>query len=233
MNGNLQTGEVHAAAWNPLSHTVVTAMQDNGATVQEHPGTLTHQTASGGDGGVAAVNAGAWGGDRPGAAVYVSSQYLGSLSRLRLGPDNRLDDRTYLKIGIYDEQGVFKAMGEGAGTIKPPRPRKPVTKAEALAAQTQPGVEPVSFYPSFKLNAVDPTRIAVGGFDLYVTQDTLEEGGPSGDPVRLVARKVFEAPTSGTEFVAVAFGAKNNPNALLGGTGYQSGVRQLRASFTT
>ncbi|CAM5207651.1 hypothetical protein CDEF62S_00946 [Castellaniella defragrans] len=224
LNGNLQTGEVHAAAWNPLSHTVVTAMQDNGATVQEHPGTLTHQTASGGDGGVAAVNAGAWGGDRPGAAVYVSSQYLGSLSRLRLGPDNRLDDRTYLKIGIYDEQGVFKAMGEGAGTIKPPRPRKPVTKAEALAAQTQPGVEPVSFYPSFKLNAVDPTRIAVGGFDLYVTQDTLEEGGPSGDPVRLVARKVFEAPTSGTEFVAVAFGAKNNPNALLGGTGYQSGV---------
>ncbi|MFC4297460.1 autotransporter domain-containing protein [Castellaniella hirudinis] len=224
LNGNLQTGEVHAGAWNALSHTVVTAMQDNGATVQEHPGTLTHQTLSGGDGGVAAVNAGAWGGDRPGAAIYTSSQYLGGLNRLRLGADDEADSRTPLQIGVYDDQGVFKVMGEGSGAVKPPRPRKPVTKAEALAALTQPGVEPVSFYPGFKLNAMDPTRIAIGGFDLYVTQDTLAEMGPDGAPVRLVARKVFEAPTTGTEFVALAFGARNNPNALLGGTGFQSGV---------
>lgn len=224
LNGNLQTGEVHAAVWNPANHTVVTAMQDNGATVQEHRGTLTHQTVSGGDGGVAAVNPGAWGGERPGAAIYTSSQYLGSLNRLRLGPDDEPDDQTQLEIGVYDAQGVFKVMGEGSGAIKPPRPRKPVTKEQALAAQTQPGVESVSFYPSFKLNAIDPTRIAIGGFDLYVTQDTLAETGPGGEPVRLVARKVFEAPKTGTEVVALAFGARDNPNALLGGTGFQSGV---------
>jgi autotransporter-associated beta strand protein len=227
LNGNLQTGEVHAATWNPLSHTVVTAMQDNGATMQRHAGSGVHETMSGGDGGIAAVNP-RWHIDgKRYAAVYTSSQYLSDPVRTRA--DSTHDDgaQTRLKIGV-EKDGKFVEFGGGQGAIKPARPRAPVYRSQAEATQTA-NVELITFYPSFKLNSVDPTRIVVGGYHLYVGQDSLLE---SDESVRIVTRKIFHAPDN-TGFISLAYGATNNRDALLAGTGYQAVTSAAGALYYT
>ncbi|HWL27449.1 MAG TPA: autotransporter domain-containing protein [Burkholderiaceae bacterium] len=220
LNGNLQTGEVHAATWNPLSHTVVTAMQDNGATMQRHAGHGVHETMSGGDGGIAAVNPN-WtlDGERY-AAVYTSSQFMGGLARTRVDSKHEDGERTELEIGV-EKDGEFLPFGDGQGAIKPPRPRAPISKSEAEATQSA-NVELITFYPSFKLNSVEPTRIAVGGYNLYVGQDSLLEDDEQR--VRIVTQKIFDGPATNPGFISLAYGAANNVDALLAGTGFQATI---------
>lgn len=219
LNGNLQVGEVHHARWNPLSHTVVTAMQDNGATIQMAAGNPTHAVASGGDGGIAAVNANWWVDGQRYAGAYVSSQFLGGSMRYRLDAYGRPVARTNLLFGTK-VNGEFREFGEGSGALKPPRPRSPVTKQQAYEALTRPGLEPMSFYPAFALNAVDPTRLAVGAYDLYVGHDPMTEG--DGEGLLIDMRKLTDVQSTSLGFISLAYGARGNANALLGGTGYES-----------
>lgn len=221
LNGNLQTGEIHDAAWNSLSHTVVAAMQDNGSTIQVRAGDPTYAVASGGDGGIAAVNSNWQLDGRRYAAAYVSSQHLGSPLRLRLDAANNAVGGTRLDLGTQLD-GQFLRFGDGTGVIDPPRSKKPVTKGQAQDAQTMTGVEVVPFYPSFALNAVDASRIAVGGYDLYVGQDPLVED--DSQPVRIVMRRLTETERTGMGFISLAYGAGNDANALLGGTGFRDSL---------
>ncbi|MGB3290734.1 MAG: autotransporter domain-containing protein [Burkholderiaceae bacterium] len=229
LNGNLQTGEVHAAMWNPLSHTVATAMQDNGATIQLSAGDTRHLTMSSGDGGVAAVNPNVMLNGQRHAAIYTSSQYLSGLSRSITDADNQRISTTDLEIGV-EMDGEFRKFAEGTGATKPPRPRAPVMKSQALAAQTVDGVEVVPFYPVFALNHVDPTRIAVGGYNLYIGQDSMQSQG--GGPQRLVTRRLFDA-ADNPGFISLAYGARDNADALLAGTGNQGQISAEGTLFYT
>lgn len=230
LNGNLQTGEIHDAVWNPLSHTLVTAMQDNGATVQIRKGDPTHAVVSGGDGGIAAVNARyVYGGARQ-ALVYTSSQYLGGVNRMRFDATNEPAALTYLEIGVQDG-GTFKQFGDGAGALKPARPKSPMTKGEALAVRSQAGIETIPFYPSFVLNALDPARIAVGGYDLYIGRDSLAEG--EDRPVRIEMQKLTDLAASHLPFISLAYGAVNQADALLGGSGYVEDLNKAGALYYT
>ncbi|TCT04805.1 autotransporter outer membrane beta-barrel domain-containing protein [Paralcaligenes ureilyticus] len=219
LNGNLQTGEIHDAAWNALSHTTVAAMQDNGSTIQLRAGNPTYAVVAGGDGGIAAVNSNWQLNGQRYAANYISSQHLGGPTRIRTDAANEGIAATTLDLGI-EQNGQFLRFGDGTGQIDPPRPKKPVTKGQAAAAQTQTGIEVIPFYPSFVLNRVDPTRFAIGGYDLYAGQDPMVED--SQNPVRIVTQKLTNTGPTNLGFISLAYGAHNNADALLGGTGYRN-----------
>ncbi|CAM5284433.1 autotransporter domain-containing protein [Eoetvoesiella caeni] len=230
LNSNLQSGEVHAATWNPLTHTVVTAMQDNGATMQLKAGSPVHLTLSGGDGGIAAVNPTVQINNQRYAALYTSAQYLSDLTRTRVDGAGKGIKQTSLELGV-EKNGVFFKFDDSKGAIKPARPKTPVYSDEALAAQTVDNVEAISFYPAFRLNNIDPTRFVVGGYHLYIGQDALQElpgndqnkGGENQASIRIVTEKIFDAPRN-PGFTALAYGARNNADALLAGTGFQAGL---------
>jgi outer membrane autotransporter protein len=62
------------------------------------------------------------------------------------------------------------------------------------------------------LNKEDPTRIAVGGSDVYVTQDTLSN--PNADTVNLSLTHVGSTGV-GEQITKIAYGTVDNPNALV------------------
>jgi photosystem II stability/assembly factor-like uncharacterized protein len=57
MNGDLQTSEFHAVAWDSNTHTVIGGAQDTGSPEQLTPNNVAWQSVSTGDGGVVAVDA--------------------------------------------------------------------------------------------------------------------------------------------------------------------------------
>src|SRR5262249_9169978 len=55
--GNIRPTELHSVAFDPLSEVVIGGAQDNGTPFQSAPGDFTATDATGGDGGVVAVDA--------------------------------------------------------------------------------------------------------------------------------------------------------------------------------
>ncbi len=56
LNGDLQTSEFHAVAWDSNTHTVIGGAQDTGSPEQLIPNNVKWQSVSTGDGGVVAVD---------------------------------------------------------------------------------------------------------------------------------------------------------------------------------
>ena len=66
-------------------------------------------------------------------------------------------------------------------------------------------------------NRVDPTRMALGGNNVYVTQDTLT--GAQGPTVAAVDLTLTNLGPTGSFVTKIAYGTRDNPNMLVAGAG--------------
>jgi hypothetical protein len=89
------------------------------------------------------------------------------------------------------------------------------------------GVSGNNFYSLFELNRVDSTRIAVTGNHVYVTQDTL--AGANGVGAAAITLNLTDLGSAGGTVTAVAYGARDNANALVAGS---TGANALWLSTT-
>jgi autotransporter-associated beta strand protein len=233
LNGNLQVGEVHTARWNAATHTAVTANQDNGANIQLKSNNPTHGQIAGGDGGVVAVNPRVSVQGSPPIAIYSSTQYFGGFGRWGLSADNTADALTALYPYIVQSNGTRKYLANDPGTIAndppnpkfPGRPKTAVTYGAAIASNPKPETIAMSFIPAMSLNTLDNQRFALGGYEVFVGVDPLTNPKSEALPLEVkqvtdVARDYPSLTTVG--FRALQYGAVNNANALLAGTGSPS-----------
>ena len=238
-NFNLQIGEVHSAGWNSLTHTAVTAAQDNGAGFQNNANQQSPFTVlSGGDGGVAAVNSSAGVNQ---AALYTSSQNFGGLSRSIVNSNNALTSVTYLR-PYFDAGGttyyLSNSPNSGGGESEPPDRAETYNEVnDALKAAGTPASNiPMPFIPVMVLNASDKTRFAIGGFEAYVGKDTLALTADLNTSLQLPVSQVTNITKvqggNNLPVRSMAFGAFNNANALLTGTGTYDN-NQLKYSTAT
>ena len=222
-NFNLQIGEVHSAAWNSLTHTAVTAAQDNGAAFQNQSNQSPFTVLSGGDGGVAAVNPNAGTGK---AALYTSSQYLGGLTRTIVDSTNTATSMTTLR-PYFVSGGVTYYLSNPptstGGESEPPDGPETYNEAHdgAIAAGASPEKVTIPFIPVMVLNSQDKSRFAIGGYESFVGTDSLAT--PASQLLEIPVSQVtnITQANNGNNYPvrSLAFGAHNNANALLTGTG--------------
>jgi autotransporter-associated beta strand protein len=89
------------------------------------------------------------------------------------------------------------------------------------------GVIGKNFYSLFVLNKADPSRIAVTGSNVYVTQDTLTGGNGVG--AAAITLNLTNLGSAGGTVTSVAYGANDNHTALVAGS---SGASALWLSTT-
>ena len=179
LNGNLQVGEVHTARWNSSTHTAVTANQDNGAVYQSISNNPIHTVLKGGDGGVAAVNPNVSVQGSSPIATYVSAQRFGGFGRYGMGAENNLQTYTALYPYIIRPDGTksYLVKDPDAKEDQPPNPKFPgrpstaITYGAAIASNTNTGTISMPFIPVMSLNAVDNSRFAIGGYEVFVGTD--------------------------------------------------------------
>ena len=230
LNGNLQIGEVHTARWNSTTHTAATGNQDNGANIQYEKYQPTHFVVSGGDGGVVAVNPNVGIEGSLISAIYTSSQYLGGFNRLELSDQNEPLSRTFLYPYIVQPDGMknYLYIDPDAISDQPPnakaprRPKTAVTYGMALASNANTDSIVMPFLPALSLNTVDNSRFAIGGFEVFVGEDPLTN--PKDNALRINVRQITNVAGEYPELTTVGFralqyGAVNNENAILAGTG--------------
>jgi autotransporter-associated beta strand protein len=187
LNGNLAAYEPYSVAFDAVSKRLIIAAQDNGNSIQSAPVNATFNQVNSGDGVNAAIN------DRTLAnlsALYLSSQFFGSLSRT-----------------IVDLQGNIVSPGS-AGSVS-------VTCNGGAACGTATGAW---FGSPFVLNKIDPTRIALGGAGVFLGRDTLTgANGPNAASVDLgVLTNLGNAPNF-SRITTIAYGTTDNPNVVLAG----------------
>ncbi|NOT01686.1 MAG: RTX toxin [Phycisphaerales bacterium] len=92
MNGNLQTTEFHAIAWDANANIIVGGAQDTGSPQQQATGNVTWQSISTADGGDVAVDDTS----TPGRSTrYSSNQFLGSFRRRVFNASNVLQSQVF------------------------------------------------------------------------------------------------------------------------------------------
>ena len=236
LNGNLQVGEVHTVRWNSTTHTAITGNQDNGGNIQAQKYQPTHIVVAGGDGGVVAVNpnVGIEGG-RVISAIYSSSQEFGNFNRIavsdqEISSEKGILRRTWLFPYIVKSDGMKSYLVTDPDVISdqppnaksPRRPKNPITYGMAIASNANADTVAMQFLPAMSLNIVDNRRFALGGYEVFVGVDPLTS--PEDYRLRIKVRQVTdmrgEYPTLSTYgFRALQYGAVNNANALVAGTG--------------
>jgi len=80
-------GEIYRAAWNPISHTIGAAFQDNGVSIQNVPGSLSWTQIVGADGTNVVVNAASLKAQGL-AVVYATTNQLNFIMRYTLNANN-------------------------------------------------------------------------------------------------------------------------------------------------
>lgn len=188
LNGNLSVFSPYAVAFDAVSRRMVVAGQDNGSTIQASAGnfngTGTTFSAVGGGDGTNAVI-----NDRTlsrMSAVYTSSQNLGTPSRIILDTaGNQLSPNTAV-FGFGAQVNFNIPISNAAGNFAIP----------------------------FVLNKIDPTKIAIGGDHVYVTQDTLS--GANGINALTVNLTLTDLGFTGN-VSKLAYGTSDNPSAILAG----------------
>ncbi|MFI4994651.1 MAG: autotransporter domain-containing protein [Hyphomicrobiales bacterium] len=122
------------------------------------------------------------------SAIYVSSQFLG-LQRV-----------------IVDQNGNVVSPASG------------LDFQTGITVNFNVPVSGVAFTSPLVLNNIDPTRMAVAGTSVYVTQDTLSgANGPGATTVNLTLTNLG---ATGNTITALDYGTRNNPNALIAGGGH-------------
>ncbi|MBV8239710.1 MAG: exo-alpha-sialidase, partial [Hyphomicrobiales bacterium] len=165
LSGNISAFEVYSVAYDAVGKRLVTAAQDNGVTIQSARNAPLWNAVQGADGINAFVNDASLAASGR-SVFYANTQGLGFTSRI-----------------IVDAQGNFvspntSAWGFGAA----------VTCGGTDCASAVTGSWDGSPWVN---NRIDPTRMALGGTSVFVTQDTLTGSqGPDATTVDLTLTDV-------------------------------------------
>jgi hypothetical protein len=190
LSGNISAFEVYSVAYDAVGKRLAAAAQDNGVTIQSARNAPLWNAVQGADGINVFVN------DVSLAATgrsvfYANTQGLGFTSRI-----------------IVDAQGNFvspntSAWGFGAA----------VTCNGTDCASAVTGSWDGSPWVN---NRIDPTRMALGGTRVFVTQDPLTGSqSPAANTVDLALTDVGS--TAGASVTKIAYGTRDNPNMLVAG----------------
>jgi autotransporter-associated beta strand protein len=195
LNGDLAAFEAYGVAFDGVSDRLVVSAQDNGSSVQSHPGSHVYNAVGGADGVNAHVNDQTLGGVY--SAVYTNFQNLGGLQR-----------------NIYDASGHLVSPLSGPDYAL----GVPITCDGGQDCGSELGA---GFTSPFVLNNVDPTRIAIGTYGVFTTQDTLT--GAQGIHATSVDLTTSFVGFAGSYITTLTYGTKNNINAILAGD-YSSNI---------
>jgi autotransporter-associated beta strand protein len=207
LNGNLSAFELYNLAYDANSKRLVVATQDNGVALQSRPGSNLYTSLNGGDGVNAVINDRTLAGQKQ-SVIYSSSQELGRVPNAVFGPTRLIIDANGTPVSPFDpaDPGGINITCDGG---------------KSCASR----VIGTSFSSPFVLNRIDPTRIAIGGTSVYVTQDTLTgANAPNAATIDLTLTNVGAA---GATVTTIAYGAQDNVNALIVGA---AGGRVLRGT---
>jgi autotransporter-associated beta strand protein len=194
LNGNVSVFETYAVGYDAVGKRLIAAAQDNGVAIQSGRNNLLWNAVHGADGINAFVNdvtlaaAGQ-------TAFYKNSQFLGFMSRIVLDAQgNQISPNT---------ANPDQALGAN------------VTCNGGFACSQVVGVSPFGPWVN---NRVDPTRMALGGTRVNVTQDTLTGAqGPGAAAVDLTLTDLGSAGGAFDFLTAIAYGTRDNPNMLVAG----------------
>jgi autotransporter-associated beta strand protein len=190
LNGNLSAFEPYSVAYDAIGKRLTVAAQDNGSSIQSARNSLVWSPSNGGDGINTFVNDVTLKGAGL-TAFYQNFQNLGAPTRV-----------------VLDAQG---------NQISPDF----FSSARGSAISCNGGfvcsavVVGVSFSSPWINNRVDPTRMALAGSHVYVTQDTLT--GAQGPTVPIVDLTLTDLGNAVGAVLAIAYGTRDNPNMLVAG----------------
>ena len=205
LNGNLSAWQMYGIAYDANSKRLLVAAQDTGSALQSAPGSALYNNLTPGDGTVAVIN------DRTlnqKSAIYSASEHLNHLNRT-----------------IIDAQG--NPLGAHPTVL--------------ITFDTTPVNVDNTFRAPFVLNRVDPTRMAFASDHVFISQDplnNLDSAQPcAGDVVSqycitLHLTDLGQIGTTGQVF-SLAYGANDNPGALLAGVDNGPGQRLFLSTAAT
>ena len=205
-SSTLQLREAYAVAFDAISKRLVVAAQDTGVAYQANPGSASYNAIGQGDGVNAVVNDKTFSDH---SAIYTTSQSLGPLVR-----------RTVNAQGLTVATTTFETTKGQPGVLN--------FENDDFTERSDPGgpLDQLPFSSRIVLNKVDPTMIAFGTNYIYTTIDAGAESptldlrnlGTAGSPIGPVT--------------ALAYGTKDNINALLAGAAGSGAIGNLYLGTT-
>jgi hypothetical protein len=193
LNGNVSVFQPNAVGYDAVGKRLIAAAQDNGVAIQSGRNNLLWNAVQGGDGINAFVNDVTLAGAGQ-TAFYRSSQSFGLMSRIVLDAQ-----------GNQISPNIAPTVVLGAI----------VTCNGGNFCNTQ--VVGTWFSSPWVNNRVDPTRMALGGSRVYVTQDTLT--GAQGRGANIVDLRLTDLGNTGSSVTEIAYGTRDNANMLVAGGG--------------
>jgi outer membrane autotransporter protein len=190
LSGNLSAFETARVAYDAVGKRLMVAAQDNGVTIQSARNSLTWNATHGADGINAFINDVTLAGAGR-SAFYGNTQGLGNLARIVLDAQgNQISPNT-------------AGFGVGAAVT-----------CNTIACST--AVAGSWFSSPWVNNRIDPTRMALAGTSVYVTQDTLTGAqAPGVNTVDLTLTNIGN--TGGNSVTKIAYGTRDNTNMLVAG----------------
>jgi autotransporter-associated beta strand protein len=189
-SSTLQLREAYAIAYDAISKRLVVAAQDTGVAYQAQRGGTLFTSIGGGDGVNAVVNDKVFS-DR--SVIYTTSQNLGPLVRQVVDAQGGTVNETFFNTS----KGSPNVRGFEIDDFK----------------SDEDGKLSLPFSSKIVLNRIDPTKIAFGTNYVYTTVDI----NASSNTLQLT-----NLGTPGTQIgpiTALAYGTRDNINALLAGSG--------------
>jgi autotransporter-associated beta strand protein len=192
LNGNLSVFQAFQVAYDANSKRLAVAAQDTGVALQSAPNSLSYNAIQGGDGAIARFN------DRTLAGVNQSVLYNSNSS------GGTSSDYSNLKRLVLDSNGNAVS---------------PTPSAAGIPISFNVAVGNVTPFSPFTLNRVTPSRIALGGSDVYVTQDPLTNVTTTNSlTLNLTDVGTTTVGTTTGSLTAIAYGTLDNSNVLVAGS---------------
>jgi len=189
IGGNLSLFENYSVTYDAVGKRLMAAAQDNGVTIQSARNAPLWNAVEGADGTNAFVNDVTL--KASGYSVfYGSGDSLSGATRFVL--DKQSNPIGTNNTGTYGSGTAVTCGGADCGSL--------------------PGVV---FESPWVANRIDPTRMALAGDHVYVTQDTLT--GAQGLNATTVDLTLTDLGAAGTGITRIAFGTRDNPDMLVAG----------------
>lgn len=195
LNGSsLSLREAYAVAYDSISRRLVVSAQDTGSAYQATPGGERYAAVGQGDGVNAAVNDKTLR-DQGRSVIYTTSQNLAPLVRKVVDSNGT----TIASHTFGTRQGTTDIIGIETNDFSATPKRVPMPS--------------LPFSTRFELNRIDPQKIAIGSHYVYTTTDT------DGASETLTLTNLGTSGTRLGNVSAIAYGTRDNTNALIAGVG--------------
>ena len=197
INGNIQVTEIHDVGYDTVSNIIISGNQDTGTSEQQVPGGVEWRQVNQGDGGDVAIDTITLAGSNQ-SIRYTAAQTLFAFQRRVVDANNT----------------VISATAPALVTIGGGTPLVPGNPQQGGNSQFSTPVE---------LNAVDPTRLVIGGLDsLYESLDMADTVTEVGPGIRVNGGLGDDAVSYGG-----FMGTTPNPDVLYVGSGSSVFVRTM------